>query len=256
MYHETLPDEVIQVDDFGETGTVAVGEGRADVSGTADGVKRTHNRDVFHAWMLEELDFSRPWDMPKLDPVDAHPSALVPFSVAMNEQWRDYGCFVHFYEDDFRFERIWNEPRKYLPKLSKFEGVIMPDFSTCIDFPRALKLWNAYRNQTLGAWFQQQGLVTLPNARVQPECDWLIEALPRHSTIAICGRSLTKDVDERRRFLRDVRATVDALEPAAIVYYGSELYGAMDYPRSQGISVWSYPGCNRGALDGGKSGQR
>ena len=30
----------------------------------------------------------------------------------------------------------------------------------------------------------------------------------------------------------------------------------MDYPRSLGIPVWVYPGCNRGALDGGKSGQR
>lgn len=62
--------------------------------------------------MLEGLDFSRPWDMP----------VLVPFSVAMHERWRDFDCFVHFYEDDFRFERVWNDPHKYLPKLSKFEG--------------------------------------------------------------------------------------------------------------------------------------
>ena len=49
---------------------------------------------------------------------------------------------------------------------------------------------------------------------------------------------------------------MDALEPTAIVYYGSDLYGVMDYPRSLGIPVWVYPGANRGALDGGKSGQR
>ena len=114
--------------------------------------KLAHKRDVFHAWMLERLGFSRPWDMPVLAPVEAHPTALVPFSVAMHERWRDFDCFVHFYEDDFRFERVWNDPHKYLPKLSKFEGVIMPDFSTCIDFPRPLKMWNCYRNQTLGAW--------------------------------------------------------------------------------------------------------
>ena len=77
-----------------------------------------------------------------------------------------------------------------------------------------------------------------------------------HSVIAICGRALTKDVTERRRFVRDVKTTVDFLEPMVIVYYGSDLYGVMDYPRSLGIPVWVYPGCNRGALDGGKSGQR
>lgn len=220
------------------------------------GRKPTHKRDVFHAWMLEGLDFSRPWDMPALDAVDVRPTALVPFSVAMHERWSDYGCFVHFFEDDFRFERVWNDPRKYLPKLARFEGVVMPDFSTCIDFPRPLKMWNAYRNQLLGAWFQRQGIATLPNARHQPGCDWLIEGLPRRSVIAICGRALTKDVDERRRFVRDVRTTVDVLEPTAIVYYGSDLHGVMDYPRSLDIPVWVYPGCNRGALDGGKRGQR
>lgn len=240
-----------------EKGIELSGEATTAGHEPADGKRKpTHKRDVFHAWMLEGLDFSRPWDMPKLQAVDAHPSALVPFSVAMHERWRDYGCYVHFFEDDFRFERVWNEPRKYLSKLSKFEGVIMPDLSTCIDFPRPLKMWNAYRNQLLGAWFQHQGLVTLPNARHQPDCDWLIEGLPRHSVIAICGRALTKDVTERRRFVRDVRTTVDALEPTAIVYYGSDLYGVMDYPRSLGIPVWVYPGANRGALDGGKSGQR
>ena len=98
--------------------------------------KLTHARDVFHAWMLEGIDFSRPWDMPKLAAVDAHPTALVPFSVAMADSWRDYECFVHFFEDDFRFERMWNNPKKYLSKLSKFEGVVMPDFSTCIDLDR------------------------------------------------------------------------------------------------------------------------
>lgn len=216
----------------------------------------THARDVFHAWMLEDLDFSRPWDMPKLAAVDAHPSALVPFSVAMAGSWHDFGCFVHFFEDDFRFERIWNDPRKYLPKLSKFEGVIMPDFSTCFDFPKPLKMWNAYRNQLLGAWFQQNGLVTIPNARHQPGCDWLIEPLPLHSVICICGRALTKDLTERRRFVRDVKTTVDFLEPTAIVYYGSDQYDVMAYPRSLGIPVWVYPGCDRGDLDGGKRGQR
>ena len=227
-----------------------------DDGGGSKKKRLTHARDVFHAWMLEGLDFSRPWDMPKLVAVDTHPTALVPFSVAMAESWHDFECFVHFFEDDFRFERMWNDPRKYLSKLSKFVGVVMPDFSTCIDFPKPLKMWNAYRNQLLGAWFQKQGPITLPNARHQPGCDWLIEALPLHSVICICGRALTKDVTERRRFVRDVKTTVDFLEPTAIVYYGSDLYDVMSYPRSLGIPVWVYPGCDRGDLDGGKRGQR
>lgn len=221
--------------------------------------KPTHQRDVFRIFLLEGADYSEPWEMPRLHavtPDEAHPVGLVPFSRAMVESCRDYDCFVHFFEDDFRFERLWHDPKRYLPRLRKFAGVVMPDFSTCIDFPKPLKMWGAYRNQSLGAWFQRQGFVTIPNARHQPGCDWLIEGLPRHSVIAICGRALTKDVSERRRFVRDVRTTVDALEPLAVVYYGSDLYRVMDYPRSLGIPVWVYPGCDRGTADGGRRGQR
>ena len=227
-----------------------------DGDGVGKKRKLTHNKDVFHAWMLDGLEFSKPWDMPKLRAVDAHPSALVPFSVAMAKEWDDYSCAVHFFEDDFRFERMWNNPRKYLEKLSRFEVVIMTDYSTSIDFPRPLKMWNAYRNQLLGAWLQAQGLDVIPSALHQPGCDWLLEGIPRHSTISVCGRGHTKDVVERRRFIRDLRSTVDTLEPTAIVYYGSDCHGVMDYPRALGIPVWVYPGCNRGSLDGGKRGQR
>lgn len=233
--------------------------GSAIVSGAPDGggrAYRKHKRDTFHAWMLEGLEFSPAWELPKLAAVDAQPKGLVPFSAAMGADCDDFDCFVHFYEDDFRFERVWNEPRKYLPRLRKFAGVVMPDFSTCIDFPKPLKLWNCYRNQTIGAWFQSNGLVTLPNARHEPGCDWLIEALPAHSVTAICGRALVRDVAERRRFVWDLRVTVDRLEPTAIVYYGSDAYGVLDYPRSMGIPVWVYPGCGRGDLDGGRRGQR
>ena len=224
--------------------------------GKSTGGNLTHKRGVFHTWMLEELNLSRPWDMPAMQAEDARPGALVSFSVAMHKRWGDCGCFARFYEDDFRFERIWNEPRKDRPKLSIFEGVIMPDFSTYIDSPHPFKMRNAYRNQLLGAWLQEQGLVCLPSARHQRGCDKLIEGLPERSVIVACGRALTKDVDERWRFLCDVRVTVDTLESAAVVYYGSEAYGAMDYPRSLGIPAWTFSGCNRGALDGGKSGQR
>ena len=93
--------------------------GSAIVSGAPDGggrAYRKHKRDTFHAWMLEGLEFSPAWELPKLAAVDAHPKGLVPFSAAMGADCDDFDCFVHFYEDDFRFERVWNEPRKYLPR--------------------------------------------------------------------------------------------------------------------------------------------
>lgn len=204
-----------------------------------------HQRDVFHAWMLDGIEFSKDWDMPVRRSEEARPRALVAFSTAMHPNFDDYSCFVHFYEDDFRFERLWNDPQRCLPKLARFAGVIMPNFSTAVDFPIPLKMWNAYRNQLLGAWMQKQGLVVLPNARAQLGCPWLLEGLPRHSTIAICGRAQIKDVDERRRFVRDLRTTIDELEPSCVVYYGADTHGVLEYPRLLGIPIQVFSGADR-----------
>ena len=231
--------------------TIAVADGDERDGGKK---KLRHARDTLKLFLLEDAEYSKRNELPLLRAVQLKepPVALIPFSIAMKDGCRDFDCFVHFYEDDFRFLRVWNDPRRYLPKLRKFAGVIMPDFSECIDFPRSLKMWSCYRNQALASWFQREGLLTLPNARHEPGCDFLLEALPHNSVIAICGRALTKDKVERRRFVRDVRTTVDVLEPTAIVYYGSDFYHVMDYPRLLGISVWVYPGCGRGDLEGGR----
>ena len=212
---------------------------------------KKHKRDTFHAWMLRDVNFSEGWEMPLVSATSVRPRSLIPFSVAIDKRCTEYGSFVHFYEDDFRFERVWNYPKRYLSRLSKFAGVVMPDFSTCIDFPKPLKMWNAYRNQLLAAWWQECGITVLPNARHEPDCDWLIEALPKHSSIAICGRALVKNVEERRRFVRDLQTTIDVLEPTFIAYYGSDSYNVLDYPRSLGIPLTVYEGQGRGNLPGG-----
>ena len=214
---------------------------------------RRHHRDVFHAWMLEGIEFSPEWEMPVVHRCDAHPVRLVPFSWAMETGCRDFDAFVHFYEDDFRFERFWGTPRRYLPRLRSFAGVVMPDFSCATDFPVPLKMWAAYRNQLLAAWMQHEGLTVIPSARAQPDCPWLLEGLPHGGTLAICGRALVKDVAERRRFTRDVGTTVEELRPDAIAYYGSTAYGVRELLESSGAEVWVYPGAGRGHLGGGGS---
>jgi hypothetical protein len=221
--------------------------------------KPTHARDVFHAYLIEGASFSEKWEMPCLEPVSIDtfsPSELIAFSRAQEHHLAGAGRTVHFFEDDFRFERVWNDPKKYLPRLLEFDSIIMPDFSTCIDFPKPLKMWEAYRNLSLASWLQRQGVVVIPNARHQPGCDWLTESLPHGSVIAVCGRCLIHGIDERRRFVRDLRTTVDILEPSAIVYYGADAYDVLAYPRALGIKLWTFPGDRKGGMRGDVDGVR
>lgn len=53
---------------------------------------------------------------------------------------------VHFFLDDYQFERFWRQPERYLNALAKFPMVLGPTFSLYTDFPAPIQRWNHYRN--------------------------------------------------------------------------------------------------------------
>lgn len=74
------------------------------------------------------------------------------------------GAGVHFYIDDYQFERFWRNPERYLRALLAFPLVVGPDFSLYTDYPEPLQRWNHYRNQMLTAWMQRQGVACVQSA--------------------------------------------------------------------------------------------
>ena len=55
------------------------------------------------------------------------------------------GKAVHFFIDDYQFQRLWNSPEKYMEKLKRYEAVLTPDFSPYADMPLATQIFNHYR---------------------------------------------------------------------------------------------------------------
>lgn len=71
---------------------------------------------------------------------------------------------------------------------------------------------------------------------------------------AIGARSMIRDLEDRAMLKKSVRHVVDYLEPASLLWYGSDQYSVADYPRSKGIPTHVYPAKGRGSLyhhDGG-----
>lgn len=207
-----------------------------------------HGRDVFHAWMLEGATYAGPLDMPVLKPVQATPNHLVAFADAMSIKWTDFDCWVHFFDDDYRIECFWNNPKAYISKLSKFKGVIGLDYSVCWDFPVAEKYHNHFRNSTCTYWLQQQ-MAAVPQARCEGyDGDEVLAGFPKHSSIAIGARSMVRNKKDREILKRSVRYVVDELEPTNLIWYGSNKYGVADYSLLKGIPVIFYPAKGRGKL--------
>lgn len=99
------------------------------------------NYDVFRSFLVENADYEGYIELPKIKTSNIIPKNLVPFSKAMSRSWKDFDCFVMFYEHDVKFERLWHNPKQYLEKLKKFKGIISPDFSLYRNMPLCMQMW-------------------------------------------------------------------------------------------------------------------
>lgn len=88
----------------------------------------------------------------------------------------------------------------------------------------------------------------IPNIRAaRTGEDWRLDGVPRHSLIAISSRACLKIPENRRLLVENVKRACDELEPAGIIWHGSEILGVSDYPRSLGIPLHVFPGEGLGA---------
>ena len=134
-------------------------------------IKKQFNKDydVFRSFLVEEADYEGYIELPKIKTSNYIPRRLVPFSKAVSRSWQDFDCWVMFYEYDVKFERLRNNPKKYLEKLKRFEGVISPDFSIYRNMPLVMQQWNTYRSRALAVWLGHNGIEVIPNVRFNDE---------------------------------------------------------------------------------------
>ena len=76
-------------------------------------------KDVFHAFLVKDTKYSGEYDIPCISSEQVNIEKVIPFSKALKS--KDYKCWIHFYEDDYKIQRIWNYPKKYLPILKKIQ---------------------------------------------------------------------------------------------------------------------------------------
>ena len=125
--------------------------------------QRKSCKDVFNAFLVTMATYAGIFEFPCIEATFDIPNKLIAFSKCI--PCKDYNQWVHFYEDDYQFERLWRNPKKYLDILKRYNGVILPDFSLYRDMPLVMQLWNIYRSRAIGCWLQANGIKVIPNIR-------------------------------------------------------------------------------------------
>ncbi len=198
---------------------------------------RTGCKDVFHAFLVKNATYDGFLEIPTIDYGIYKPSKLISFSKCISS--KDFDCWIHFYEDDAAFERIWKNPKKYLPILKRFAGVISPDFSMYRDMPLVMQFWNIYRNRAIGRWLQDNGIKIIVNVRFgdQRTYDICCFGVPKHSCIAIGSHGCIKLNSDRKLFVEGLEHIVKKIEPQRIVVYGAVPDSIFEKYRSKGIDI-------------------
>ena len=201
---------------------------------------RSGCKDVFNAFLVKNATYDGDLEIPRIAPVKDLPRKLIPFSKTLKNT--DYDAWVHFYEDDAVFERLCKNPRKYLPILKRFKGVIAPDFSLYRDMPLAMQFWNIYRNHAIASWLQENGIAVIANVRFGD--DRTFEAcctgVAEHATIAVGSHGCIKLKQDREYFTKGLEYIVRKLKPRTIIVYGTAPDSIFDRYRQSGIEILQF----------------
>lgn len=133
------------------------------------------------------------------------------------------GKAVHFFIDDYQFERIWNNTDKYVDKLRKYVCVASPDFSPYGNMPLALQIYNHYRKHWVARYLQDHGVTVIPTIRETKHREgdkWCYEGEPVGGIVIISAMwSNDEDKIERNKYHYNLMKTL--LKPKKIFVYGT-----------------------------------
>lgn len=200
------------------------------------GDERERTNEAYNLGYLAENKFTSDfWQMPKLKECDFIPTTLLGFNYAKTSENKQ--ATIHFYIDDYQFERIWNAPSKYIEVLEPYECIFTPDFSLYMDMPMPMKIWNIYRSRWIGAYYQQQGFKVIPTISwgEKETFEFAFKGIPKHNTVTISTIGVKEDKNALKIWEEGMKAMIQEIEPSRILVYGGKL--DFDY---QGIEVKYY----------------
>jgi len=94
---------------------------------------------MFRSELVLGAKFSEVYEFPIVKATNFKPAKALSFNRAYKP--KECGQWLHFYIHDYHFERVWNNPQRYLDMFKRFDGVITPDFSVYRDMPLAMQVW-------------------------------------------------------------------------------------------------------------------
>lgn len=161
------------------------------------------------------------YEIPVLSPYKYENTQFISFNYAYSEKNKNIKS-IHFFIDDYQFERLWRNPISYIDIIGKFHSIMTPDFSLYTDFPKAIQIYNHYRKQWLGAFWQAMGYKVIPTVSWS-DCssyEWCFDGIPKNSTVSVASVGALKNKDSKMLFIKGFNKMIEHLTPEIVIFYG------------------------------------
>lgn len=163
------------------------------------------------------------YQMPIIENDGFIPDDLIGFNYAKTNEDKNVG--IHFYIDDYQFERIWNNPEEYIEVLEDYDCILSPDFSLYMDMPYSMKIWNVYRSRLIGQYYQSMGIKVIPTISWAEEetFEFCFDGIPEGSIVSISTIGVKRDKTALDIWTKGMDAMIEKIKPSVIVVYGGKL---------------------------------
>lgn len=182
-------------------------------------------RDTMKEYLIQGAELVGEFGMPQLSPVHIVEVPKNPIPYGSGKSCKNpRESILHFFVDDEKFTGIWSDPDKYLGLLQMFQYVCTPDFSMYADMPRAMQIWNCYRNRALAYYLQKNGVNVIPTAgwSDRGSFKWCFDGLPSESAIAVSNNGCLSEKG-RLYFELGMRFLIATLKPERIILIGKSI---------------------------------
>lgn len=163
------------------------------------------------------------WQMPVIENDNYIPKDIIGFNYAKSSKEKNVG--IHFYLDDYQFERLWNNPDEYIDVLSQYDCIFSPDYSLYLDMPMPMKIWNVYRSRQIGQYYQSMGMKVIPTISwaEKETFDFCFKGIPKGSIVSVSTIGVKRNSEALQIWKDGMDAMIKEIEPSTIIVYGGKL---------------------------------
>ena len=185
--------------------------------------ERQRTADGYNLEEFDNSDCEGKYQMPKLHIVDYVPNGLIGFNEMLTSKATEKG--VHFFVDDYQFERIWNKPMEYLERLFEFDCMLTPDFSLYTEMPIAMQIWNTYRSRLIGQMAQRLGMIVIPTVSWcrEDSFEFCFDGIPKNSTVSVSTLGVKEQDYNFQLWTEGMDELIKRKQPSRILVYGGEV---------------------------------